>query len=114
AVIGVIVEAEDPRTAARELRVAVDHALQDHQEKLLMSSEITVGSETSAIEIVVNGKPVSVAAGATVHDFLAGKRMTDAMAIVECNGEILPRGEYGATPLRAGDRLEIVHAVGGG
>ena len=79
-----------------------------------MSAEIVAESETSAIEIVVNGKPISVFAGATVHDFLAGKRMTDAMAIVERNGEIVPRGEYGDTLLHAGDRLEVVHAVGGG
>ena len=79
-----------------------------------MSSEIRVRSDRSALEIVVNGKPVSVVAGATVHDFLAGKRMTDAMAIVERNGEIVPRSEYGDTRLEAGDRLEVVHAVGGG
>jgi thiamine biosynthesis protein ThiS len=114
AVIGAIVEAEDPRAAARALRVAVDHALQNHQEEASMSSEISAGSDTSAVEIIVNGKSVSVDAGATVHDFLTGKRMTDAMAIVERNGEIVPRGAYGDTPLRAGDQLEVVHAVGGG
>jgi thiamine biosynthesis protein ThiS len=114
AVIGAIVEAEDPRAAAKALRVAVDQALQHLQERASMSSEITIASDTSAVEIVVNGKSVSVVAGATVHDFLAGKRMTDAMAIVERNGTIVPRGEYGDTPLRAGDRLEVVHAVGGG
>jgi thiamine biosynthesis protein ThiS len=114
AVIGAIVEANDPRAAARALRVAVDRSLQQHKEKMTMGADTRAESETSVVEIVVNGKPVSILAGSTVHDFLAGKRMTDAMAIVECNGEILPRGEYGATPLRAGDRLEIVHAVGGG
>jgi sulfur carrier protein len=36
------------------------------------------------------------------------------MAIVERNGEIVPRGNYGDTQLLAGDRLEVVHAVGGG
>ena len=114
AVIGAIVGADDPRAAARALRVAVDRALRHHAEEVTMSAEITAESETSSVEIVVNGKPISVFAGATVHDFLAGKRMTDAMAIVERNGEIVPRGEYGDTPLQAGDRLEVVHAVGGG
>jgi thiamine biosynthesis protein ThiS len=114
AVIGAIVEAEDPRIAARALRVAVDRALQHYEEEASMSAEIIDGNETPAVEIVVNGKLISVFAGATVHDFLAGKRMTDAMAIVERNGEIVPRGEYGDTPLQAGDRLEVVHAVGGG
>lgn len=113
AVIGAIVEAGDPRAAAKALRVAVDHALQ-HQERATMSSEINIESDTSAVEIVVNGNPISVVAGATVHDFLIGKRMTDAMAIVERNGEIVPRGQYSDTPLQAGDRLEVVHAVGGG
>jgi thiamine biosynthesis protein ThiS len=50
---------------------------------------------------------------ATVHDFLAGKRMTDAMTIVECNGDIVPRGEYGSIPLQSRDHREVVHAVGG-
>jgi thiamine biosynthesis protein ThiS len=50
----------------------------------------------------------------TVHDFLAGERMTDAMAIVERNGEIGPRGENGSIPLQSGDHREVVHAVGGG
>jgi thiazole tautomerase (transcriptional regulator TenI) len=114
AVIGSIVEADDPQAAARTLRVAVDHALQHHQEEVSMSAEIIARNETSAVEIVVNGKPVAISAGETVHDFLAGKRMTDAMAIVERNGEIVPRGKYGDTRLQAGDRLEVVHAVGGG
>jgi thiazole tautomerase (transcriptional regulator TenI) len=114
AVIGAIVEAGDPRAAAGALRMALDRALQHQQEEPSMSSEISVESGAPAIEIVVNGKLVSVVAGATVHDFLTGKRMTDAMAIVERNGEIVPRGAYGDTPLRAGDRLEVVHAVGGG
>jgi thiazole tautomerase (transcriptional regulator TenI) len=114
AVIGSIVEADDPQAAARTLRVAVDHALQHHQEEVSMSAEIIAGNETSVVEIVVNGKPVAISAGETVHDFLAGKRMTDAMAIVERNGEIVPRGEYGDTRLQAGDCLEVVHAVGGG
>jgi thiamine-phosphate diphosphorylase len=85
AVIGAIVAAEDPRAAARALRVAVDYALQ-HQKEASMSSKINGGSDTSAVDIVVNGKSISVVAGATVHDFLAGKRMTDAMAIVDRNG----------------------------
>lgn len=71
-------------------------------------------AEVTTIEIVVNGKTVTVSRGDTVHDFLASKRMTDQMAIVEHNGEIVPRAEYGATPLQSEDRLEVVHAVGGG
>ncbi len=79
-----------------------------------MTSDANAVSEHSAVEVIVNGKVAFVPPDATVHDFLASKRMTDAMAIVERNGEIVPRGAYGDTPLQAGDRLEVVHAVGGG
>jgi sulfur carrier protein len=33
---------------------------------------------------------------------------------VEHNGEIVPRAVWGETALNAGDRLEVVHFVGGG
>jgi thiamine biosynthesis protein ThiS len=33
---------------------------------------------------------------------------------VEHNGNIVPRAEWGGTSLADGDRLEIVHFVGGG
>lgn len=68
----------------------------------------------AVVEFVVNGKLATMPNGATIHDFLASKKMTDAMAIVERNGAIVPRAEYGTTTLEAGDRLEVVHAVGGG
>ncbi|HEU5434264.1 MAG TPA: sulfur carrier protein ThiS, partial [Thermomicrobiales bacterium] len=55
-----------------------------------------------------------IAAGSSVSDFLASRRMTDAMAIVELNGIILRRHDYPAAMLAAGDRMEVVHAVGGG
>jgi sulfur carrier protein len=40
---------------------------------------------------------------------LEGKRIA-----VERNGEIVPKSRYPDTPVRKGDRLEIVAAVGGG
>jgi len=33
---------------------------------------------------------------------------------VELNGEVLPRRQWGETPLEAGDRLEVVRIIGGG
>jgi sulfur carrier protein len=71
-------------------------------------------TETSTIEITVNGKPISLAAGSTIRDFLASRKLADSMAIVERNGVIIPRPAYPDTPLEAGDVLEVVHAVGGG
>lgn len=40
---------------------------------------------------------------------LAGRRIA-----VEVNEEIVPRSEYGSTRIGEGDRVEVVHAIGGG
>jgi len=110
AVIGAITEADDPMVAAAALRTALDDALREQKELGMQDATTTAAT----IEIVVNGKSVTVPSRSTVHDFLASKRMTDAMAIVERNGEIVPRGDYPGTTLLPGDNLEVVHAVGGG
>lgn len=107
AVIGAIASAANPYAAAQELRHALDEAIHRVQEQSMIEQSVT-------IEITVNGKQILVPAAATIHDFLASRKMTDAMAIVEQNGEIIARARYAATPLSPGDRLEVVHAVGGG
>jgi thiamine biosynthesis protein ThiS len=114
AVIGAIVEANDPRAAAGTLRSALDRALEIRETEPSMDESPGAADNATTIDIIVNGKAASVSAGATVHDFLVSKRMTDAMAIVERNGEIVPRARYGITALEAEDQLEVVHAVGGG
>ncbi|WP_290907033.1 sulfur carrier protein ThiS [Halomonas sp.] len=40
---------------------------------------------------------------------LAGRRIA-----VEVNEEIVPRSEHAVTRLVEGDRVEVVHAIGGG
>jgi sulfur carrier protein len=67
-----------------------------------------------ALSIVLNGEPHSVAAGATVLDLLSGLGRDPRTVAVERNGDLLPRAQYGATVLVAGDRLEVVHFVQGG
>jgi sulfur carrier protein len=66
------------------------------------------------MEIVLNGQaktlagPLSVAALVTELGF-TGKRIA-----VERNGEIVPKSTHAQVMIAAGDRLEIVVAVGGG
>ena len=67
------------------------------------------------MEVTVNG--VSRRIDATAVDIttlirllgLEGKRIA-----VERNGEIVPKSRYAETRVQAGDKLEIVAAVGGG
>jgi sulfur carrier protein len=67
-----------------------------------------------SLTILLNGEPRSVAAPVSVSQLvetlgLAGKRIA-----VERNGEIVPKSRYASTRVDAGDKLEIVAAVGGG
>jgi sulfur carrier protein len=69
------------------------------------------------MEIVINGEtrqfpdaPAPFTVAALVESLgYAGKRIA-----VERNGDIVPRSQHGDTALAAGDRIEIVVAVGGG
>lgn len=66
------------------------------------------------LEITLNGKPLRLAAPATVAALLADQGLAGKRVAVERNGEIVPRSRHDAVVLAAGDRLEIVVAVGGG
>ncbi|HEX6772905.1 MAG TPA: sulfur carrier protein ThiS [Acidobacteriaceae bacterium] len=69
------------------------------------------------MEIVLNGHSREVGLdpeGATLEALIAVLEMNGDRIAVERNGEIVPRAEWAATPVRSGDRLEIVHFVGGG
>ena len=66
------------------------------------------------ITITVNGKEEAVAAGLTIADLLAARGITTTLVAVERNGRILRKADFPDTALAAGDKLEIVHFVGGG
>jgi len=66
------------------------------------------------IEITLNGAPHRVPAPSTLAQLLDSLALTGKRLAVERNGEIVPRGLHAKTSLEAGDRLEIVVAVGGG
>jgi sulfur carrier protein len=51
---------------------------------------------------------------ATVADLVRDMKLEGKRIAVEKNGAIVPRTRYAETPLAAGDRVEIVGAVGGG
>jgi sulfur carrier protein len=76
---------------------------------------MAVSPSMSALSIVVNGAPhVCRDERATVADLIAELALTGKRVAVEKNGEIVPRSRYAESPLIAGDRLEIIAAVGGG
>jgi len=71
-------------------------------------------NQASNIEIRVNGEARRVPQGTAVSDLLAELGATGKRVAVERNGEIVPRSQHAGTRLAAGDRIEVVVAVGGG
>jgi sulfur carrier protein len=65
------------------------------------------------MKLIINGTEKDIAADnvAALIDGLAAKG--DRVA-VELNGDIVPRAKWPESPLKDGDKLEIVHFVGGG
>jgi thiamine biosynthesis protein ThiS len=66
------------------------------------------------MEIIVNGEPRQVEDGFTAAQLVEAMGLTGQRVAMEVNLEIVPRSTYAAHTLQAGDRIEIVHAVGGG
>jgi thiamine biosynthesis protein ThiS len=71
-------------------------------------------NEQDTIEIIVNGDSHQVSAGASVTDLVKRLELAPERVAIELNLSILPRAKWAETELRSGDRLEIVHFVGGG
>ena len=64
--------------------------------------------------IVLNGSPHRCNDSLTVADLVRELALHDKRVAVERNGDIVPRGLHEETRLAAGDKVEIVAAVGGG
>jgi len=64
--------------------------------------------------IVLNGSPHRCNDALTVADLVRDLALQDKRVAIERNGDIVPKGRHAETRLAAGDRIEIVAAVGGG
>jgi len=66
------------------------------------------------VDVLANGRPVVLPEGATVATLLETLGLSSRSALVERNGEPVPRAAHLSTALADGDRLELVRAVAGG
>ncbi|MBI3628841.1 MAG: sulfur carrier protein ThiS [Candidatus Rokubacteria bacterium] len=66
------------------------------------------------MQVTVNGQPMEVEEGTNLEALLARLRVKREFTAVAVNREVAPRSAYVTTLLRDGDRLEIVHPMGGG
>lgn len=66
------------------------------------------------MNVEINGEAREVSAGTTIAALLAALNLpTDGVAVA-INLDVVPRGQHAERVLVAGDRVEIIRAVGGG
>lgn len=63
--------------------------------------------------VKINGKNLD-ADGKSIAQYLEAANFDTRRIVVERNGEIVPKAQYGETILKDGDCVEVVSFVGGG
>ena len=66
------------------------------------------------MEVIVNGSAVKLGDTATLRELLVQLGHGERRVAVEVNREIVPRSLHASHPLKDGDRIELVQAMGGG
>lgn len=66
------------------------------------------------MELVINGKPEQLPDGINAAQLIEHLGLADQRLAMEVNEEIVPRSHFEQHRFAAGDRVEIVRAIGGG
>lgn len=77
-------------------------------------AQASVIPDNVPMQILINGAPTSIDASQTIAELLLAQGLAERRVAVEVNSEIIPRSRHTCHALAEGDRVEIVHALGGG
>ncbi|MFN4310600.1 MAG: sulfur carrier protein ThiS [Ferrovibrio sp.] len=66
------------------------------------------------MQLTINGEAREMGGAATVAELLSALSLDARKIAIELNREIVPRSAYAETALNDGDKIEIVHFIGGG
>jgi thiamine biosynthesis protein ThiS len=66
------------------------------------------------MQLFINGQERQAPALSTVDELAQWLQLPAFGSAVELNGEVIRKAEHPSTPLKDGDRLEVVRLVGGG
>lgn len=66
------------------------------------------------MNVTLNGQTHDIAEQLTLDQLLESKGFGNQRVAVEINRQIIPRSRYNLQALSDGDKIEIVHAIGGG
>lgn len=68
----------------------------------------------STLEFALNGEPRTAPAPLRVAELLERFGLRDGRVAVAINAVVVPRSRFDQVEIRSGDRVEVIHAVGGG
>jgi sulfur carrier protein len=66
------------------------------------------------VKYVLNGESHSTPAPLTVLELLQSFELAKRRVAVAINAEVVPKSRFAEVWIRDGDRVEVIHAVGGG
>ena len=66
------------------------------------------------MRIILNGAEHAAPDGATILGLLETVKLQPGQVAVELNGRVVRRDDFSRVALTEGDRVEVVHFVGGG
>lgn len=66
------------------------------------------------MQVWINGESHLLNQETTIRQLLVANQLEGRRVAVELNEQIVPRSQHDTRQIRDGDRVEIVHAIGGG
>jgi len=66
------------------------------------------------MKITFNGQALDLADNSTLQNLIESQNLLGKRLAAEVNLEIIPKAEHASTILKNDDKVEIVHAIGGG
>lgn len=66
------------------------------------------------MEIYINGKITHLNKTISIADCLIQKALSKQQVVVELNGSIIQKNQYGQTVIKDQDKIEILQMIGGG
>lgn len=79
-----------------------------------LAPRLSVLRKSLLMNLTINGESRVLSPAGTLDALVEQLGMKSDRVAIELNREIVPRGQWAQTPLKDGDRLEIVQFVGGG
>ena len=93
---------------------AIMRQLPTRPQRIRRPIDATRADTIAPMDIELNGEPRSVADGISISALLDEIGLGQRRVAVEVNREVIPRSRHAQHRLAPGDRIEIVHAIGGG